>query len=256
MTIVKGTHSIKKYYQKDEVVNFYLKKRFVMPLRQLHHDTQVNVINSIINNLKPNSRILEIALGPARLTTKINIKNNNLRCGIDYSWQMLTHAKKNLIENNVIKSWNLMNSDAFNLPFKENSFDLIYTFRLIRHFELEDRKKIYTEINRVMKKENSLLIFDAQNYNVSYPHRVKEGLDSYAVYDKLYKKNELISELENQGWKVELRGVMCNFNLQELLQKFLLKFHLSQKIIKRFLRLFENGNDTNPSEWIVLCEKK
>ena len=255
MSIVKGNIPVKKYYQNKEVVQQYLKKRFLMPLRQIHHEKQVDFINKIIKNLSDKSRVLEIGLGPARLTIEVDVNTKCEKYALDFSKEMLRTAKKRLLRHNLFKYWNLINSDAFKLPFRDEAFDFVYTFRLIRHLGLVERARIYSEINRVLKKRG-VLVFDAQNYNISYPHRVKEGLENYPVYDVLYRREELISELEDQGWDIDLKGVMCRFNLQEFTQKALIKLHVNYNLIKKILLLLENGNDKNPSEWIILCRKK
>lgn len=255
MPIAKGNIPVKKYYQDKEVVEQYLKKRFLMPLRQIHHEKQVDFINEIIRNLNDKSKILEIALGPARLAIEVDVNKECERFALDFSKEMLKTAKKRLVHANLYEYWNLINSDAFKLPFRDETFDFVYTFRLIRHLGLAERKEIYSEINRVLKK-TGMLVFDAQNYNISYPHRVREGLENYPVYDVLYQREELISELEDQGWDIDLKGVMCRFNLQELIQKILLKLRINNEIIKKVLYLLENGSPKNPSEWIVLCQKR
>lgn len=157
---------------------------------------------------------------------------------------MLEVAVRRLIEKRRYKYWNLINWDAFKLPLRDEAFDFVYTFRLIRHFELKERKKIYSEINRVLKNNSGLLIFDAQNYNISYPHRLKEGLEDYPVYDVLYQRENLISELKDEGWDIELQGVMCRFNLQEFIQKVLIKLRVNYDLIKKLLLLLENKDDT------------
>jgi ubiquinone/menaquinone biosynthesis C-methylase UbiE len=256
MNDIKGNLRIKEYYDRPEVAGEYLKKRFTMPLRQIHHERQFEFINNAINNLEPNSRILEIAMGPARLTAEIKGNRSFLSVGVDHSSEMLKVGKKNLINKEKFQNWNLVNSDGFELPFKNDVFDLIFVFRLIRHFGIQDRQRIYQEIARVLNTRSGVLIFDAQNHNISYPHRIKEGLKDYPVYDKLYRRQELIEELVSAGWKVRLYGVMCRFNLQEFIQKILLKFRLKNRAIKWVLKIFENNDDSNPSEWIVLCRQK
>jgi len=256
MSDIKGNLKIKAYYDKPAVAGEYLKQRFTLPLRQIHHERQVEFINDTIRNLGPNSRILEIAMGPARLTSEIEDDKALLRVGIDHSKEMLKEAKNNLINKHKLEKWDLVNSDGFELPFKNDVFDLVFVFRLIRHFGFQDRQKIYREIGRVLNTPSGVLVFDAQNHKVSYPHRIKEGLNDYPVYDKLYRRQELINELVNAGWVVRLYGVMCRFNLQEFAQKILLKLKLRNRMIKKILRLFENGDDSNPSEWIVLCSLK
>ena len=253
MNEIKGNLKIKEYYDKAEVASEYLKKRFRMPLRQIHHERQVEFINDAIRNLELNSKMLEIAMGPARLTAEIEGTKSILKVGVDHSREMLKEAKRSLINKQKFQDWNLVNSDGFELPFKNDVFDLVYVFRLIRHFGFEERQKIYHEIARVLNTRSGILILDAQNYNISYPHRIKEGLNTYPVYDKLYRRQELIDELLRAGWEVRLYGVMCRFNLQEFIQRFLLKFKLRNSAIKLILRLLENDDDSNPSEWIALC---
>ena len=55
----------------------------------------------------------------------------------------------------------LVQADAFQLPFK-TPFDLVYSFRLIRHFERPDRLRLYRQIAAVLRP-GGRLVFDAVN---------------------------------------------------------------------------------------------
>src|SRR5439155_282228 len=64
------------------------------------------------------------------------------------------------------------------------------------------------------------LVLDAQNRLVSLPHRLKQGLHTYKVYDELWLRDELVAELEGAGLVPRrVEGVMRRFTWQRRLNR-------------------------------------
>ena len=149
---------LKKRYQKTAVAKKYIKKRFTDPVWQAEHDVQIKTINNFLKQQEPNL-VLNLACGPGRITQ--DLKHVNRGVAADISGAMLAEASRRLDH----KKWKLKKVDAFNLPFPNNHFDAVISFRFIRHFRQTDRNKLLAEINRVLKPEG-VLIFDALNKNM------------------------------------------------------------------------------------------
>jgi SAM-dependent methyltransferase len=109
--------------------------------------------------------------------------------------------------------------DGFQLPFS-NVFDLVYSFRFVRHFHSKDRDRLYAEIKRVLRPGGYFLM-DAVNDRFSKPLRIAHP-EEYPAYDKLYRPEELREELNKAGLEpVELFPVQKYFRWQYRSQTFL-----------------------------------
>jgi len=241
---------LEKYYKREDVISSYFKERFETPIGKVLHRNQVEFINEAIKKYKIKS-LLEIAPGPARLTTEIKAKGYLL----DANEEMLSIAKKRLKEKGLEQNWKLIKADAFDTKLKDNFSLLIVTFRFIRHFKENERKKLYSEIRRLLKP-NGFLIFDVPNYYIETILRKGKSTKEYPIYDKLWKKNEFIYEMERNGFDViQMKGNLKMYPLQAIISKICPR-NLAEKIIysldkNRFGKVIDS-----PLEWLVLCRKK
>lgn len=237
---IRGRRGLKTYYQREEVVSGYLRERFGNPLGRLQNHNQIRSLNKLIARYKP-KRVLELACGPARVTPYIEAKV----VGLDSSLEMLVRAK-----GRFGGKGDLVGGDVFNLPFKECSFPFVFALRFIRHFDLKEREKIFSEIGRVLLP-GGLLIFDVPNYEVEYPVRLKRGLDHYPIYDKLWGKEEFLREMAQNGLQVlEMRGNIYHYRLQAILSRLNLG-----PISFALIRIGEFFKWGQPLEWSAICQK-
>jgi ubiquinone/menaquinone biosynthesis C-methylase UbiE len=93
--------------------------------------------------------------GPCRMLAD---EYNCTTTGIDISNEYIRTA------NNLSKLVNLDNrttfiqGDATKLPFKDNTFDVVWTQHV--QMNIPDKKKFYSEINRVLKTDGHFLFYD------------------------------------------------------------------------------------------------
>ena len=169
---------------------------------------------------------------------------------IDASAQMLAQARRRLAAINCRAT--VVEGDAFDLPFP-SQFDLVYTFRLIRHFELEDRRRLYRQIARVLKP-GGMLVFDAVNEVVSRPLRERASADEHRHFDALLTPDRLRQELREEGFEVErLVGVQHQYPL--LLQTQILVGPRSRFLARAAMEVIDRlGGE--PLEWVVMCRRK
>jgi len=148
----------------------------------------------------------------------------------------------------------LLQGDAFVLPFAEQRFDLVFTLKFVRHFQLADRARLYAQIRRVLRPGGAF-VMDAQNRAVSLPHRQRMGLDRYKIYDVLYAPGELESELEAAGFRpVRVEGMLKHFAVQQQLNR-LRRIGLTG-VARTLIRGLEWLPSTAPSTWMVLSEMR
>jgi len=256
---IKSIKSLADYYKKEDVIVGYFKQRFDIPLNRVLHRNQVEFINKKIKENRI-SEVLEIAPGPARLTTEI--KGVNKGYMLDINEGMLIHARDRLKKRGLIKKWKMIMADAFDTKLKENFVSMIYTFRFIRHFKYEDRKKLYSEIRRLLR-DGGYLIFDVPNYGIEKIMRKGKTEKDYLIYDKLWKKDEFIKEMENNGFEVIcMKGNLKIYFIQAAISRLdrIGLGKVAEKIIYLLDRIldkikFEFVID-RPKEWLVLCQKK
>jgi ubiquinone/menaquinone biosynthesis C-methylase UbiE len=248
MTPIDKPTELQTYYQDQQVARIYMDRRTAQPLNGVLHRRQVEFLNRAFATHAP-AAVLEIACGPGRLTASMR----GLRMGVavDSSPAMLQTAQQRM--NGTSSRWAFLRTDAFVLPFRSESFDAVYTLRFVRHFQLDDRQRLYREIHRVLRPRG-VFVLDALNRDVSYPHRIKKGLERYPIYDVLYRRDELEAELQAAGFRVVVvEGILKHFGVQQPLNR-LRRVRLNG-IASALISSLERIPGGNPSTWMLLCEK-
>ena len=105
------------------------------------------VFYELLLNIDSFKNILEVGGGDGRLIG--NISNEfNIKCSsIDINPKL-----SNYVRNKYPKVDTFV-GDIIKLPFKDNSFDLVFTYQVLQHIPPEDIKKALSELKRVSKKE-------------------------------------------------------------------------------------------------------
>lgn len=246
MKTIKEKKAIKNFYKKQEVTEAYIQDRFETPLGRHMHLFQVKQINKSIKEYNC-KKIADIACGPARLDKDVTIFEKAV--GLDSSPAMLQLAQKRA------PLWQFRMGNAFKTGFKPQEFDMVFSFRFIRHFKYAERKQAYSEMRRIVKKKG-IIIFDAVNYDKDYSVRKRVGFDKYPIYDKLFRKKELIAELNKNKLKL-IKLVPCINHLYTV--TFISKVSLKLKLTRigfHFIKIIEKIPSRRPLEWIVVCQKK
>lgn len=247
--MITGHEDLRKAYQDEGVARGYVANRFESPLGALLHRHQVRAVRRIVegNGIR---RALEIAPGPARLTVDIapGLQEATL---LDSSLQMLGEAGRRLRERAVSGPVHLVQADAFHLPLRDE-YELVYSFRLIRHFERADRIRLYREVRTVLKP-GGWLVFDAVNAIVSAPIRARAKPGEYEHYDALLRPEEIRGELHEAGFElVSLSGVQHRYRALMACQVLLAP--RSAALASIVMRALDRTGG-EPLEWIVVCRR-
>ena len=80
--------------------------------------------------------------------------------GVDISSDSILQAK-----NIRSSSSNFLIFDGLNLPFKDDTFDVVFVACVFHHIQFEMHQAIMTEILRVLKKGGRLYVFEHNPYN-------------------------------------------------------------------------------------------
>lgn len=138
-------------YTSTNVINWYT---------DLNEITRVeNYLFELNKELLANAFVLDIGIGGGRTTAYLLDKCANY-IGIDYSQGFVDVVKKKYPKTNI------QLADARDLiQFEDKKFDIVnFSFNGIDYVDLNDRKKILSEINRVLKP-NGLFFFSTHNKN-------------------------------------------------------------------------------------------
>jgi ubiquinone/menaquinone biosynthesis C-methylase UbiE len=234
---------IRDAYQGKGIAARYIGERFTNELHGLLHVRQVTAIQQAMQQVRP-ARILEIAPGPGRLTRDIR-PTGMLTC-LEYNEGMIEQGQ---LACGGRATW--VRGNGFQLPFAQE-FDLVYSFRFLRHFHRADRERLYAEIRRVLRP-GGLFLMDAVNEPISRPLRELHP-EEYPIYDKLYQPNEVRQELAGAGFElVRMPPVQKWLRWQSASQRLLgPRCRWLNRLIIRALELLPRRHGL---EWIVTCRR-
>jgi len=135
-----------------------------------------------------NHRILDIGCGTGGMTKFLGQYGTAM--GMDISEIALRFCKKRELND-------LFRASALNLPFADDSFDLVTAFDVVYHKWVEDDLQALTEFHRVCK-DNGLLLITACAFDFL------RGEHDVAVYGaRRYTRGELKGKLEMAGFEVK-----------------------------------------------------
>jgi len=145
------------------------------------------------------SRILDVCTGTGKQAFAFAKKGYDV-IGIDLSEDMLKVAKKNNIYQNV----KFEVTDATNLPFEDNSFDVSCVSFALHDMILTIREKALKEIVRVTKPKGTIMIVDyALPKNKMSRFLIYNFVKSYEPYYPEFIKSDLEALLKKSGIKIK-----------------------------------------------------
>lgn len=249
----RDEESVGALYENREVAEAYMSRRFAHAWGQLLHKKQLAEINRVIQETNPED-ILEIAPGPARLAMELRGVRRGLM--VDHSAAMLAVAQRRLKEAGLADLWKAERGNAFELEKLGRQFDVVFTFRFIRHFRLEERARLYRALASCLLS-GGLLMFDVVNktlrdkLDAAAPDKTEGELN---VYDETYSPEGFRQEMAAHGFEV--------LRLSPVINHFVLQNWFSYRLGYRLPRLsstlvdsLEQVPSRQPLEWIALCGK-
>jgi len=102
--------------------------------------------------------ILEVGCGTAQCSLKIRVKGIDI-VGADFSASALQLAKKYSTRNKSVK---FVVTDAFSLPFGNNTFDAVWSVGLLEHFDKPSLA--LAEMRRVVKPKGKVIAIVPYKY--------------------------------------------------------------------------------------------
>ena len=210
-------HEITDFLKKEEKINFYSEKIFYKNYLTWLSKTLIMNENSIRSEIfedlevSRKNNILFVGCGFGD-EIKFFIKKYGLSHNIfaqDFSKNMIMESSKNLKNYKI----NFSISNANNLPYKNNFFDLVFHFGGLNEFK--KKKKSLDEINRVAKNQGMILISDEG----MAPWLSKtEKYKALKINNKLWSTFPPLSILPINSNKVKISWILKN-NFYKILYK-------------------------------------
>lgn len=168
---------------------------------------------------KSNFEILETACGTGRTTrfVRLTFPQANMTA-TDLSGPYLKVAQKKLDD---LKNINFLRADATNLPFKNETFDVVYNVFLFHELPRAERIKVIEEAARVLKPGGHFAIVDSLQLGdrPEFDKHLKQfPIDFHEPFYTDYIKNPLDGALHEAGFEIVAKG-----------EAFLSKFTIASK---------------------------
>ena len=142
--------------------------------------------------------LLDIGCGTAPMISLLKEKYPSKKyTGIDLTPRMIEVAKSKNLDNAEF-----IVGDAENLPFKDNSFDIIINSQSFHHYP--NPQSFFNEVSRVLKPNGKLILRDNTSAkwvlwiinNIELPHVKAHSLDEIREYCKI--SNLKVEKLEHR----------------------------------------------------------
>ena len=113
------------------------------------------------------SSVLDAGCGNGQIAQVFFSLGASMIVGLDFSYRMLTFAKKRMILSNVGTSFSPVQADLDDpLPFKEKSFDFIIFFGVIEH--LDYPKQVLHKLMHKLKSGGTIVVALPRKWSLSY----------------------------------------------------------------------------------------
>lgn len=151
-------------------------------------------LEALLASIPKGSKVLDIGCGTAHLTHWIKEKGFEVY-GIEPSEDMYNYAVKNFPDINIVRGV------GSQLPYENNSFDLVVAFEVLRYIDPEENEKVYKEVHRVLKKDGQFFITQVNLFSTDmyyFFYAVKE------IYSKMTNKIHHFCNFTTSGKEIDL----------------------------------------------------
>ncbi|KKR34295.1 MAG: Methylase involved in ubiquinone/menaquinone biosynthesis [Candidatus Gottesmanbacteria bacterium GW2011_GWC2_39_8] len=193
---ISSKYGSKEAYSKKEMESRYDTERFTSFGGKLFdHIEKERLLKSVPGDQK--IKILEVGCGTGRFAITL-AKNNYKVLATDVSPALMSAAENKIKKEGLDHMITLEEADIYRLPYKNGSFDFVYTIRVLNQLlNNANKKEAIRELSRVTRK-NGVLFFDIVN---------KNSLAYIKGQESLISIKEVISTLKEEGFtKIEISG--------------------------------------------------
>jgi len=215
---------------------------------------------SMIDKIKNKNVIVELGAGYSVSPLLCNSKV------LDINRQSCNWQKKNGIDSTI--------ADMCNIPFKTNSVNIIVAISSIEH--VPDDRKVYIEINRILKDDGYLIVSVPYSPEKSYVIKgLRKGiavkllnstyLEKFIYFkgqtktdflNKVYCKDELFTIVKEENWKIEEEIIFGNSTFRLFFKIFPPGWFVLKDLIFGFFLYKNNTTKTEDGNTILLKIRK
>lgn len=175
--------------------------------RQMRNELLASVINEQIRSASQ-TRLLELGCGTGLTLAHLAKRPEQHELyGLDFSHTMLTQANQKLNESEIM--FQLVQGDSFELPFHDDTFDVVYNTRFIHQFNHKDKISIYKEMMRILKP-GGLIISEFYNRHYRWFMHLR-GVRNYPTDDQCPTQGEVHEIIGNPYAILPIRMVGLRF---------------------------------------------
>ncbi len=157
----------------------------------------------IVRRVGEGKRILEVGCGTGLILQRV-VQFASKAQGIDLSEGMLAKAKE--------RGLDVQQADATNLPFEDETFDVVYSFKVLAH--LENWDKAIEEMMRVLKPDGFLIVDVYNKKSVRYllkklfgPRKTSQHYDEKAIFTRFWTPEEAQRAMPKNTQLVSISGI-------------------------------------------------
>ncbi len=133
-------------------------EKYNLLFKDWHGKTRLEFNKEFISHLDKNSKILEVGCNLANQLNLLQKMGFNNLSGIELN----EYAFKKALEKT--KNIEIKQATAFEIPYKDKEFDMVFTSGVLIHISPDNIKKAISEIHRCSKK----YIWGYENYSKNY----------------------------------------------------------------------------------------
>ncbi len=141
------------------------------------------------SGIRPGMKVLEVGCGSGAYTTHVAraVGPEGEVCALDIQPEMLEQIARKLRrpENQDIRNIRLWQGSAYDLPFDDETFDVVYMITVLQ--EIPDRWLALAEVNRVLKPNGRLAVTEFMP-DPDYPlvrSTIKQGRSAGFIVDEV-----------------------------------------------------------------------
>ncbi|MEH6891741.1 class I SAM-dependent methyltransferase [Bacillus sp. JJ864] len=184
-------------------INFYSSDNKYTYTNRQATDSWIHMIQNIVDVKE--KRVIDIGCGGGIYTKQLALMGAAEVIGVDFSNQMVQAAKENCAH---ISNISFIQGDAYNIPFADESFDIVLSRAVIHH--LDHIPKFLQEAYRILKRNGILILQDRTIEDCTIPGS-PEHIRGYffSCYPKLIhieakrrpKTNQIFYLLHDNGFQ-------------------------------------------------------
>lgn len=124
------------------------------------------ILEKYVSKLKPKSKIIEVGSGVGGSTLTVAKKYGLKPYLLDFSPEALRISQR--IAKNLEVEPELVQADCRKIPFKKNTFDVVWNEGVIEHFKGKERQKVFDEMLKVCKSGGILVVIVPNSRCITY----------------------------------------------------------------------------------------